>query len=462
MATIRFNIKPKGTKLQIRAIFQNGTQQITKNLGESIPANKLKEKYKYWDDKNQQVRNLDEAGRINSTIEKWSAAFATYKDDCKRYTRKIDIQEFLATLDGQLVFNPREDVTLLSVITSYLASIRQSHKPKTYNGYNVLKTQLEKYQQHIKKEIMVSDINEPWYKAFSLYLIEKETNFNAVINRKQSRIITILSYAINDLKIKTVNPDYKKRYGLKQTQAPKFPLLPGELEALWKNNTPAHIEALYTTLQQAQHRYSQLKPTTDEPKKARGRAAIAEAESAIHHQKCKDAFLLACETGLRYSDVTAIKPVNIRTHAHETGIIRYIDLTQVKGDKANKIPLSDRAGLIIDRYAPLVTDKEPIFKFSASQAIGKILRVIFQSHELDRPCEIVKKKGIQTIREIKPLDEIISFHMARNTYITRLLSSGVAPVFVQANAGHSNIKTTMQYHRTDDMQRWVDTLKILN
>jgi len=71
-------------------------------------------------------------------------------------------------------------------------------------------------------------------------------------------------------------------------------------------------------------------------------------------------------------------------------------------------------------------------------------------------------QGAKTIREMKPLHDVISFHMARNTYITRLLSSNVAPAFVQANAGHSDIATTMSYFRNDDVLRWQETLKILN
>ena len=71
-------------------------------------------------------------------------------------------------------------------------------------------------------------------------------------------------------------------------------------------------------------------------------------------------------------------------------------------------------------------------------------------------------KGTETIKEMVPLSSIISWHFARNTYISLLLASGVNPIFVQGNVGHSDLKTTMIYSKQNDVTLWKETLKAQN
>jgi len=81
---------------------------------------------------------------------------------------------------------------------------------------------------------------------------------------------------------------------------------------------------------------------------------------------------------------------------------------------------------------------------------------------LQRKIEMVTIKGTETIKEMVPLCSIISWHFARNTYISLLLASGVNPIFVQGNVGHSDLKTTMIYSKQNDITRWKETLKAQN
>lgn len=89
-----------------------------------------------------------------------------------------------------------------------------------------------------------------------------------------------------------------------------------------------------------------------------------------------------------------------------------------------------------------------------------VRRICDRIFDMNRICEVVRKQGSKTSRESKPLHEVISFHMARNTYITRMLASGVAPVHVQHNVGHKKLETTMLYFRDEEITRWKKTLEI--
>jgi site-specific recombinase XerD len=64
------------------------------------------------------------------------------------------------------------------------------------------------------------------------------------------------------------------------------------------------------------------------------------------------------------------------------------------------------------------------------------------------------------LTEYLPLKKIISFHFARYTYITELLNSGLAPIHVQNNVGHSKLETTLDYNRDIQRDRLKETLLI--
>lgn len=463
MATIRFNVKPTANnKMQIRAIFQDGEKQIPKNIGESIPANKIKTEYKYWDKKKQEVKLLDGAERINSTISKWKSAFDSYKDDCKRELKKVDINSFILSMEGKVYINNSSAPTLLSIITSFLAFIKPTYNPRTYGSYKVIEQDIIEYETTTKRQVLLSEIDRAFYMELSTFLIKHENNINTTINKKQGRIITIITHEIDRLKIKLTSLDYKKKYILKEIEAPKFPLRSDELATLRAYASESNFLQYKNDLKTAIAEYNAIKGSAGKRKKEIARGKIKTAKTTVYHRMVLDAFLLACDTGLRHSDIVQLQAAHIQSHVTATGIIKFIDLTNIKTDGANNMPLSERAIKIIDNYTN--ADTTYIFQFNHSQTAGKVLKEIFKKDDvkLNRPCEIVYKKGAKTIRTIKPLDQVISFHMGRNTYITRLLVSNVAPAFVQENAGHANIKTTMGYYRDNEVLRWEETLTVLN
>lgn len=181
---------------------------------------------------------------------------------------------------------------------------------------------------------------------------------------------------------------------------------------------------------------------------------------SIYHDAELAAFLLSNETSLRLSDVLQLKPQHIDTYVNNDELIHIINITAIKSDATNNMPISKYAAKILDEYTP--NDNSPYFQFSSKfvHSLSRSLKLIFKKHDMNRICEVVRKQGSKTSRESKPLHEVISFHMARNTYITRMLASGVAPVHVQHNVGHKKLETTMLYFRDEEITRWKKTLEI--
>ncbi len=424
MAKIRFYLNPQSNgTAQIIAALQSGTgTPPTKYTGYTIPSNKLKTEYKYWNKKDQQVKGVANADEINKKINDWKTIFNTYITDCNVAKEAPDMLYIKQHLEGTYIsLNKRNknSHTVIALIDYALSQIKITHDPKTHSAYMVIKNNIETYEKDKKKTFHLSDIDGKFYKDFAMWMLSDQDNINSTINRKQTRLATLLRMAVKDQKIKT-DAEYTEKYKLKEGDANKFPLTNEELHTL-RNYTP----------------------------------------DTQYRQMVLDAFLLACETGLRHSDIMQLSSHHLKSQVLPEGeIIRYIDLSNVKGSDMNNMPLSDHGAAIVDKYN--VDPDKHLFQFHYSQTASKTLKVIFENAKLTRICEVITIQGSKTNRETFPLHEVISFHTGRNTYITRLLRGNVAPVHVQRNAGHSDIKMTMGYFRTDDIIRFQETLKVLN
>lgn len=148
----------------------------------------------------------------------------------------------------------------------------------------------------------------------------------------------------------------------------------------------------------------------------------------------KSAFLFSCLTGLRWSDVLNLTWRNIYGDA-EAGY--YILYQQDKTSKHENLPLTNNAfNLLGNRKA----DDDKVFeglKYSAW-------------HNL-KLQQWVMRAGIK---------KTITFHCARHTYATLLLTNNVDIYTVSKLLGHSEIKTTQIYTKVIDENKKIAVNKL--
>lgn len=152
-------------------------------------------------------------------------------------------------------------------------------------------------------------------------------------------------------------------------------------------------------------------------------------DTKFFDDEVKNAFLLSCYTGLRFSDITALKWSNIKDGR--------IHITQAKTKGAIYIPLNDNAAHILDLQRDNI---ESIFKFSAYN--GSVNRTL---------GKLIKKTNI---------NKNVTFHTARHTFATLLVSSGVNIYTVSKLLGHTNINSTLVYAKVinEEKEKAVNSL----
>lgn len=407
-------------QLMIRAAFHNSPHPIKyKSTGYSVPPNKIKGEYKYWDVKKNYAKGVENADIINAKIDRWKALFKEYIRHCKTYTKDVNIEYFRSLLDSDNPTIPTKTYdknTLLHLGQMYLKSIQGTVKSTTIEQYEVVLTNLEEYQKELGYDITPEHINTEFYKNFGMYLIRAENNYNNTINRKLGRIVTIMEYAVNNNFTGSIA--YKNRYKFKPSTAARFAVWPTEYEIIKKITAPKE-----------------------------------------EHQQLLDAFCFGCETTLRHSDIAQLYPGHLLLLPDGDDVLPVLDLTQIKTVNSNTIALTDHA---LQLWNKNVRDnRTKVFRIGSSKSASELLKKYFKKAKLNRKCEIVRTQGNKVERKIVPLYDAITFHMSRNTAITTQLS--VMPhAYVMENAGIKKVDTLLGYYRDPAVTRHKTTRTLLN
>ena len=152
------------------------------------------------------------------------------------------------------------------------------------------------------------------------------------------------------------------------------------------------------------------------------------------HYEIRRAFIFACFTGLRLSDIETLCWNNIQTIAGIETIVKM----QVKTSREIRIPLNKEA-LSILKSKNHVSSTDKVFLLPSRTSIAKSIRIW------------EKNAGLQ---------KHISFHTSRHTFATLAITAGVDIYTVSKLCGHRSVHTTEIYLHIIDktLQEGVDKI----
>jgi integrase len=155
------------------------------------------------------------------------------------------------------------------------------------------------------------------------------------------------------------------------------------------------------------------------------------ASAPCAQPEVKRAFLFACLTGLRISDIRALRWKDIRTDG--------LHIIQKKTGDYTFVPLSDQARKLL---GPTDADSKraPVFTLPFSDDMFN--------------------RYLSRWATTAGLDKHVTSHVARHTFATMLVTEGVDLYAVQHLLGHRDVKVTQQYAKLVD-QRKVDAIMSL-
>ncbi len=150
----------------------------------------------------------------------------------------------------------------------------------------------------------------------------------------------------------------------------------------------------------------------------------------------RDLFLIGVYTGLRFSDITKLKPTSFSGE--------YIRIHIQKTRTAQSIPIIPRLRLVLDRYPDFVFPK------ISAQKTNQYLKELCAMAGIDSEIEITRYSGGEPTTTTVPKYQVISSHTARRSFVTLALKLGMRAEVVKAISGHRDHKTFERYVRLDD------------
>jgi integrase len=287
---------------------------------------------------------------------------------------------------------------LLDALDNWVESSKRDKAHSTVKAYNTLRQHLLAYAKLRRLKLEFATIDVAFCEAFKTYLLKTVGLGNASVNNQVKNLKVFLGLTFeNELH----EYAHFKRFRKLEDVPP---------------------DVLYLTVTE------------------KARLFALPLDHLPYLAETRDVFLFACETGLRYSDVKALRPEQVKEG--------YAIVTTQKTSDLLKVPLSPMAQGIITRYTGRTDGRALPVKGNAK--INLHLKMLGSLARIDALATKKQKKGNEIVATTKAKHSLITMHTARRTFITLALEGGMRQETIMRITGHKDFKMLLRYVKITD------------
>lgn len=335
--------------------------------------------------------------KIYIAPEQWDSKHRTIKAHPNQITLNKQIRDFITSLeDAEMKRRQSGKPFTLDYLSEFVNgncsnSFTEFCNRELKNGKFSKNTTTEhqttiNYLEKFKKDVQFDGVTFEFLNDFERFLREKELHKNTIA--KHFTIVRrYVNLAINK-ELFDLNKYPFRKFKLQRVKTYRAYLVPEELERLEYLRLPVEMADYKTSL---------------------------------------DKYLFSCYTGLRYSDVTALKPENLVMEDGKEWLVFTMQKTGVEIRLPIHLPVFSKALDIIYNY---ISGKPTVFPYQQNETLNTHLKAIAAKAEINKK---------------------VTFHTARHTQATLLLYKGVSITTVQKLLGHKRLETTQIYGKVMDM-----------
>lgn len=385
--SINFNLKDKKSKGETLIYVK-----FTENGKTFKRSTKLKVHPKEWSLKRHEAKSdTAYAFNINKKLERIKTAiietYNSFVSDGNNPSFK-DYETAINNVDNEDALK-KESRQFFECFDLYIK--RKRVKEKTIIKNRSIFNNLIQFQEWLKQAIHFEDFDEDFFHEFVDYCIDVRENVNSTIERQVSLIKSFLTWAL------------RKGY---------------------------HNNIKYQEFKFSYNTESTIITLTNEE---RQKLFDFDFSYSKRLDRVKDAFMLACYSGLRYSDLAQLKEANIEDNK--------IVFTSYKTTKKQVIPFNFYVKTIINKYFML----NDFLHVISNQKFNDYIKEICKIAEINKPTQKIQFRRGERKETVLPKYEFITTHTARRTFGTLYLRDGGKLQILQRIFGHSRITTTMKY-----------------
>lgn len=361
--------------------------------------------YEYWDFKRSYIKKSCPAfEEINDEIISLMGRLGNILTYAKENLIEPTIDVVLLELAKEKEYDFKSKrVDLFEQLDKYIEEKTTRVTKDVIKDYNSLKKHLKGFKEYSSQPITFNNLNSTFYDEFVDYLCYEVEQRDGTIGLKNNTV----GKQIKNLKAFV-------RHRAEKKIIPEVNLKPFK-------RIEEQVDHIYLTEEELKRIY----------------------ELDLSHNelqdKVRDLFIVGCYTGLRYSDLSAIMPVNINLN------LGVIQITQKKVNKSVTVPLIDYLPSIIEKYN-LQLPKLQLNEFNSEIKKIGILAGIVQPHIL------VRKKGKNQVKKEFKKHELISSHTCRRSFCTNMYLSGFPAEELMKISGHKTAAAFLTYIKVDNLQ----------
>jgi integrase len=427
MATINYKLNQTGSEfssLYVRVRIGRAYDGIIKTGIELRP--------KDWNQNKQAIRDNADNPNKEQQKRRIKELTAHLQNAINEHPEKTEYPKDWLKTTIEKYWNPEKyqtkTVTLFSYIEDFIKQSEQSINPKTGRlvSYRIRRDYirtfelLKEFSSQQGREYDFNDIDLDWYNIFVSFLQKKNIGTKEDPNHFAAN--TVGKY-IKNLKV-------------------------------FLNSATEH--GINTNMRYKSHRFVKIQVETDSVylnESELSQIQSIDLSNKPHLERVRDLFIVGCWTGLRFGDLSRVKPENIGDG--------YMRVTQSKtGDKV-VIPLH-----------PVVTEIMAKYDGSLPPAISNqktnlFLKEIAALAGLNESLHINETKGGIKRSVKRQKHELISTHTARRSFATNLYKSGFPSQSIMKITGHKSesaflryIKVTPEEHAQLLSKHWSKSVKL--
>jgi len=362
----------------------------------------------YWDEKNQQIKNVSALSKTKDSLNKKLRTFKSFVlDQISNYEitdldkiKKI-LKDDIAIHLGKKKEETEEEITFYTFIDKFIKQSKNRVIEKTgrklsyrtIQDYSRTLNLLKDFEKATKYSISFETINLDFYYEFKSYLEKLEFSINTI--GKFIKILKVFMNTATELGYNT-NLSYKNKHFIKPT------------------TNSYHIYLNIKELNQIIKLDLSKSPKLD---------------------NARDLFIIGAFTGLRVSDFNGLTKENIKVNRGK----RFFQIIVNKTDKYLPIPLHPEVEKVLKK-----NNGNPPKKMLA-QDINDALSKIGKKAKIKEVITINSIKGGKKLTVMEPKYKLIKNHTARRSFCTNAYIAGMPTIDIMAISGHSSEKTFLNY-----------------
>lgn len=323
----------------------------------------------------------------------------------KTFTPKFDVStiqkmESATKLIQTVALECSDDLNVFDQIDNYIKSKQKKVSDATIDVYRAMKHHLQEFQTFRKKKITFASFDYAFYEDFIDFL-----TFD-YIQKRRKKVIT-------GLKLNSIGKTIKHFRGFIKDRVKRKIIASIDLSDY--KVPEEESDAIYLSYEEIEQIYH-----TD----------LAKYPFLVEY---RDLFVLACLTGLRFSDFSVLRPEDLRNDM--------LYKKQEKSDHWVVIPLREEAKLI---FTEQFREKIPDL---TNPEFNRHIKTIGKLSGIDQMIKFSYKKGSKSISVTKRKFDWITSHTARRSFCTNEFLAGTPVKLIMKISGHKNEKDFYKYIR---------------